>query len=267
MTADTRQATPALEHAVLAYAVAWPTHGPARIAAQLTHLQWGGWRVSPSGVYGILRRQGLQTRWERLVKLETRAAATVGLLTERTRRRTLPSHVQAQHPGDLVCLDAFYIGKLKGVGKIWQLTACDAACSYAIATVVPRLTTRATASFLEKHVAPAYRRAGHRFRAVLTDCGLEFTRRFDFACRVLGIAHRQTQPRHAWTNGFVERLQGTILTELWRVAFRRTYYTRLAQLEGDLQAYLRYYNRDRTHQGYRLRGRTPASVFFGSVRH
>ncbi|MDR7483515.1 MAG: integrase core domain-containing protein [Armatimonadota bacterium] len=84
---------------------------------------------------------------------------------------------------------------------------------------------------------------------------------FTRACRALGIQHRRTKPRHAWTNGFVERLQGTILTELWRVAFRRTYYTSLGQLDRDLQAYLRFYNHERPHQGYRLRGRTPASVF------
>ena len=66
-------------------------------------------------------------------------------------------------------------------------------------------------------------------------------------------------------NGFVERLQGTILAELWRVAFRRTYYTRKDQLERDLQAYLVFYNRERPHQGYRLRGRTPASIFSTKV--
>ncbi|HKV43695.1 MAG TPA: integrase core domain-containing protein, partial [bacterium] len=84
-------------------------------------------------------------------------------------------------------------------------------------------------------------------------------------CRDVGIEHRRTKPRHAWTNGFVERLQGTILTALWRVAFRRTYYTSTGQLERDLQAYLRCYNWERPHQGYRLRGRTPASVFIPKV--
>ena len=114
---------------------------------------------------------------------------------------------------------------------------------------------------MRAHVVPAYRRAGHSVRAVLTDGGPEFYGRFLAACRKLGIEHRRTKPRHAWTNGFVERLQGTILSELWRVAFRRTYYTHVRQLERDLQAYLRFYNRERPHQGYRLQGRTPASVF------
>jgi transposase InsO family protein len=169
--------------------------------------------------------------------------------------------VEAQRPGDLVCLDAFYIGKLKGVGKVWQLTACDAACSYGIATLVPRVTQQAAIAFLHTHVVPAYERAGHGIRAVLTDGGPEWQVRFGAACREVGISHRRTRPRHAWTNGFVERLQGTILTELWRVAFRRTYYRRIAQLEQDLQAYLRFYNWERPHQGYRLQGRTPVTIF------
>jgi len=259
-----RQAIPALEHQVLAYALLWPTHGPARIAAQLRQPLWGGWHISASGVYAILTRHGLQTRWERLTRLEARAA-TDGLLTERTRRRPPRPHVEAQQPGDLVCLDAFYIGKLKGVGKVGQLTACDAACSYGLATLVPRVTQQTAIAFLRQHVVPAYARAGHRIRAVLTDGGPEWQVRFGAACRDLGIAHRRTKPRHAWTNGFVKRLQGTILTELWRVAFRRTYYRSIAQLDHDLQAYLRFYNQDRSHQGYRLQGRTPATVFLAKT--
>lgn len=261
-----RQAPPALEHAVVAYALLWPTRGPAYIASQLAQTRWGRWRVSPSGVYAILRRSGLRTRWERLTRVEDTAAHTQGLLTERTRRRLSRRHVEAQRPGELVCLDAFYIGKLKGVGKVWQLTACDAACSYAIAQIVPRVTASAAVAFLRERVLPRYR-AGHRLRALLTDGGPEWRGRFEHACRELGVEHRRTKPRHAWTNGFVERLQGTILAELWRISFRRTFYTRAEHLERDLQAYLRFYNTERPHQGYRLRGRTPASVFFARSEH
>jgi hypothetical protein len=187
----------------LAYALLWPTHGPARIAGQLRQPLWGGWRISASGVYAILRRHGLQTRWERLTRLEAHAA-TDGLLTERTRRRPLRPHVEAQRPGDLVCLDAFYIGKLKGIGKVWQLTACDAACSYGIATLVPRVTQQATIAFLRQHVMPAYERAGHRFQAVLTDGGPEWQARFVAACRELGISHRRTRPLSGLRQGMLQ---------------------------------------------------------------
>jgi transposase InsO family protein len=84
---------------------------------------------------------------------------------------------------------------------------------------------------------------------------------FAAARRELGITHRWPRPRPAWTNGFVERVQGTIRTELWRVAFRRTYYRSIGQLDQEPQVYLRFSNLDRPHQGYRLKGRAPAAVF------
>lgn len=256
-----KQSSPALEHAVLAYALRCPTVGPQPISDQLRRRTYGGWAISPSGVYKILARHGLRTRWERLARLEGAALDTLGLVTERTARRVHP-HVEARQPGDVVSLDCFYVGHLKGVGRVWQLTACDAACSYGIAQTVvgapkPALTTR----FLLERVLPVYRRAGHRVRAVLTDNGAEWKAGFGAACQALGIEARKTRPGHAWTNGFVERLQGTILTEHWRVVFRRTYFTRLEQLERSLQQYLRFYNTERTHRGYRLQGRIPGSIF------
>lgn len=256
-----RQSPPASEHTVLAFALRCPTVGPQQIADQLRLRRYGGWRLSATGAYKILRRHGLRTRWERLARLEGAALEALGLVTERTARR-IPPHVAAERPGDLVSLDCFYVGHLKGVGKVWQLTACDAARSYGIAQTIvgaprPALTTR----FLGERVLPAYQRAGHRVRAVLTDNGPEWKGVFPRTCRALTIEVRRTKPGHPWTKGFVERLQGTMLTEHWRVVFRRTYCTRAPQLERTLQQYMRFYNQERTHRGYRLRGRTPGSVF------
>jgi hypothetical protein len=45
---------------------------------------------------------------------------------------------------------------------------------------------------------------------------------FAGGCDRLHIRVTRTKPRHAWTNGFVERLQKTILHEHWRIAFRRS---------------------------------------------
>jgi transposase InsO family protein len=81
----------------------------------------------------------------------------------------------------------------------------------------------------------------------------------------LDVDHTRTKPRHAWTNGFVERLQGTILHEHWRIAFRRHYFTSAPTLQRSLDRFLRFYNEQRPHQGYRLRGRTPVTVFKGAV--
>ncbi|MDR7479739.1 MAG: integrase core domain-containing protein, partial [Armatimonadota bacterium] len=161
-------------------------------------------------------------------------------------------------------LDTFYIGKLKGVGKVWQYTACDAACSYAMAQVATEFSADAAARFLTTRVLPAYRAAGWRVQRILTDQGSEYRGAFEQACQALRIRHTRTRPRHAWTNGFVERLQGTILTELWRVEFRRRFFTHVAQLQVALDRYLGFYNHQRPHLGYRTQGRPPAALFWTS---
>ena len=73
-------------------------------------------------------------------------------------------------------------------------------------------------------------------------------------CGQLNIRHTRTKPRHAWTNGFVERLQGTILHEHWRIAFRRRYFRTRSQLQASLDAFLHFYNFELPHQGYRTQG-------------
>ena len=69
----------------------------------------------------------------------------------------------------------------------------------------------------------------------------------------LGIRVTRTKPRHAWTNGFVERLQKMILHEHWRIAFRRQYFTSRRSLQGSLDRFLQFYNHERPHSslGYR----------------
>ena len=108
----------------------------------------------------------------------------------------------------------------KGVGKLWQFAPCDAASSYALAKVVPANNATEAAAFLRQVVVPEVEKAGWKLQCVLTDGGSEFKGAFDQACRELNVQHTRTRPRHAWTNGFVERLQGTILHEHWRIAFR-----------------------------------------------
>jgi transposase InsO family protein len=257
-----------VERRILAEALAQPAWGPQRISDQLG---MRGIRVAPSTVYRALRRHGLGTRPQRFGLLERHSASRAGLLTERTRRalekaRPTPSrrHVHARIPGQLVCFDCFFIGRLKGVGKVWQITACDAASSYGLAMLFlgdPRAAV--AAEFLDR-VVEHFAEAGWPVQRVLTDRGSEFKGAFDETCRTLGIRHTRTKPRHAFTNGFVKRLQGTILHEHWRIEFRRRYFTKLGQLDRSLQSYLRLYNHHRIHRGYRTRGRTPAQIVWGA---
>jgi len=254
-----------VERRVIAFALAWPTCGPQWVSDQLAR---EGVTIAPVTVWRLLRRVRLGTRGARLAVLEQHSAETIGLLTERTgRQRPRPArHLDAAEPGALLSLDTFYVGKLKGVGKVWQITGCDAASSFGWAhLIVGEVTAAAVLSFLGTVVRPAYRQAGWRLQRVLTDHGKEFKGAFAAGCEHWGIQVTRTKPRHAWTNGFVERLQKTILHEHWRIAFRRQYFTGRRALQRSLDRFLQFYNNERTHRGYRLRGRTPATVFRGAV--
>jgi len=249
------------ERRVIGMALAWPTCGPQWYSDQLAR---EGVAIAATTIWRLLKRVQLGTRRHRLAVLERASAATTGLLTERTVKAV--RHVEADQPGDLVSLDTFYVGKLKGVGKVWQITACDVASSFAWARlIIGEVTATAVLAFLQEVVCPGYRHAGWSLQRVLTDNGKEFKGVFAAGCERLGIRVTRTKPRHAWTNGFVERLQKTILHEHWRVAFRRQYFTTRRALQTSLDRFLRFYNFERTHRGYRLKGRTPATVFQGAV--
>jgi transposase InsO family protein len=249
------------ERRILALAIAWPTRGPQYFSDELAR---DGHPVPRTTVWRVLVRHGLSHRAARLVVLEQQSADR-GLLTERTARRLVPRHLAADHPGDLVALDLFYVGKLKGVGRVWQITACDVASSFGWARVVAgEVTAAAVLAFMHEIVVPSCQEAGWELRRVLTDNGKEFKAAFDAGCDALGIRHTRTKPRHAWTNGVVERFQGTILHEHWRIAFRREYFGSIRALQRSLERFLSFYNHQRSHHGHRVHGRTPASVFFGA---
>ena len=265
---DRRLAEP-LRDAIVAYAVEHPTHGERTIALVLATPRYGGWRVSHGGVANVLRRAGLGRRLARLAAAESLAASEGGPLTERVLRevraieRAKTVHIGSEVPGEELFLDTFYVGHLKGVGKVWQLSAVDGASSFGIARVVAGDKTAAVMGrFLAEDVVPACGRAGLALGTATTDNGPEFGRAFGETCRLTGVRHHRIPPRSPNLNAFVERFQGTVLHLHYRIAFRYRYYTSAATIDADLQAWLRFYNFERPHRGYRTKGRTPASIFF-----
>jgi Integrase core domain len=113
------------------------------------------------------------------------------------------------------------------------------------------------AQFLEHDIVPAYREAGIPLIEVITDGGPEFTGRARRACTRLGIRWHKLPPRSPNLNAFVERFQGSVLHLHHRTAFRYHFYEHAEHIDDDLQAWLRYYNFERPHRGYRTRGRIP----------
>ena len=156
-----------LVDAIVAYAVEHPTHGERTIADALARPRFGGWKVSHGGVRNVLRRAGLGRRLARLAAAESLAAAEGGPLTERMLRevraieRAKTVHIGSDVPGEELFLDTFYVGHLKGVGKVWQLSAVDGASSFGMARVIagPKSAAAMAPSSSRTSCPPALARA------------------------------------------------------------------------------------------------------------
>jgi len=241
--------------AVLTLAVLQPTLGCRQLADRL---RARGLVISKTTVNKILHDHDLARRPQRLTRAASVASAT-GLVS----RPLEPMGFchWAARPGDLVAADGFYIGNLKGIGPVWQLTAVDTATRMAMVWIIAGAPNNALAgTFLGKIVA-WMRRHGHHVRAVLTDNGPEWRGAgitAAFAAREL--RHIKTPPRSPNFNAVCERFHGTILDECWRPAFHRRAFRNLGQLRSEANAWLIDYNHHRANHGAFMQGRTPAAV-------
>jgi transposase InsO family protein len=201
-----------VEQRIVAFALGHPGYGPAHISSELAREKWGGLRVSANGVWRVLRRHGIGTRALRNGLLAGYAAPP-----EPAREPEPERHIEVDHPGELVQFDCFCIGRLAGTkGTVWQYTAIDAASSFTWAELhtTPRNPDVRFASRLAHRVAGELREAGWRLERVSTDHGSEFRNRaFDAELAHLGAIHTLISPGRPQSNGFVERVQRTILEE------------------------------------------------------
>ena len=262
-----REATPThVVEALLTLAVLEPTIGCRQYADRLGDQ---GFSIAKSTVQKHLVVHGLGKRSQRLARAAAIAAATTGLITEVAREdEPFGFCLATGGPGELVCLDSFYIGKLKGVGKVYQLSAIDVFTRLAFVWLVVG-TPDATVSmrFLER-LLRHYRRHGITVRAVLTDNGPEYNASaFSAAVVAKGLTHVRIPARSPNHNAVVERFHGTILQECWRPAFHRRHFTSVRQLQGEADAWLITYNRRRRNHGDYMRGRTPQEILDNHKRN
>jgi transposase InsO family protein len=253
-----------VEERIVAFALGHPGYGPRRIAGELRKERWGGIVVSHNGVWRCLRRHGLNTRQRRLSLVAGYAAPY-----QPPREVEPERHVEADRPGELVCIDCFFVGRLSGTkGSVWQLTAIDVASAYAWAELVScphGNPTGAQTSKLARQVAAELAAAGWRLERVLSDNGGEF-RSTDFRSTLdqLGVRHTLIRAGRPQTNGHVEALHRLILEECWRPAFARYLHVRFTGLKRDLAAYIHDYNSERVHHGRLTRGRIPADIVYAA---
>jgi transposase InsO family protein len=244
---------------LLAMAVAEPTIGCRQLADRLTDR---GFVVSKTTVQKLLVDHGLGRRSQRVARAAAVAALTGGVVTEPVAEETLFGFCHwAARPGDLVAVDSFYIENLKGVGKVYQLTAVDTATRWAIIQIVlGPVTAEHTRRFIT-HVRRTFGRLGWPLRAVLSDNGPEYkATRFRDHLADLGLTHHRIPARSPNHNAVCERFQGTALQECWRPAFHRRRFSTIRQLQAEADAWLIGYHHRRRNHGDFMAGRTPRQV-------
>ena len=242
-----------------------PMWGCVRLSDQLKLM---GCSVSSPTIQKILIRNNLGSKYQRLLRLEEQALEQQIELTpeqvkaiEKANPCFRERHVESSRPGELICQDTFYVGHLKGVGKVYLQAVVDTYGSYAFGYLHTGKLPEHAAAVLHNDVLPQYRAWGIAVLAVLTDNGREYCGRehhpYELYLALNDIEHRTTRVRRPQTNGFVERFNRTILDEFIRPALRRKFYPSTESLQKDLDEWLQLYNTQRTHRGYRNRGKRP----------
>jgi transposase InsO family protein len=260
-----------IEKAILDFAFENPAAGQHRVANELRKQNVS---ISAGGVRSVWLRHGLQTFKLRLAALEKRIAAEGGPLTEkqlqaleRKQEDDLAcGQIETAHPGYLGSQDTFYVGNMKGVGRIYQQTFVDTYAKVAFAKLYTTKTPISAADLLNDRVLPFYESHGVGLLRVLTDRGTEYCGRaeqhaYQLYLAINDIEHTKTQAQSPQTNGICERFHKTVLNEFYQVAFRKKLYSTIEQLQSDLDQWMHSYNYERTHQGKMCCGRTPIATF------
>jgi transposase InsO family protein len=266
---------PEIEQRILDYSLEFPTHGQTRVSNELKRK---GVVLSPGGVRSIWLRHELEKKGLRLKRLEKWAAENTNILTEAQvqaleaakEEKEAHGEIETHHPGFLLGQDTYYVGYIKGVGKIYQQTGIDTYSNVGFAKLYNDKTALTAADFLNDKVLPFFDSHGLSLLRTLTDRGTEYCGKpenhpYQLFMHLNDIEHTKTKVRHPQTNGCTEKLNQTIQEEFYAVAFRKTLYTSLDQMQRDLDAFMDRYNRERTNQGRNCQGRTPMETFADGI--
>jgi transposase InsO family protein len=250
---------------VLALSLERPGWGCGKLADDLK-LQ--GISVSGPTIQGLLNKEGLGIKYERLLRLEEQAleegvemTPEQVALVEQANPCYRERQVESSRPGELLCQNTYFVGVFKGVGKVYLPTVVDTYGSYAFGFLSTGRGPEAAVTVLRNDVLPFYQDRGIAVEAVLTDNGRAFcgtnTHPYEQYLALNNIAHRPTTVRHPQTNGFIERFHRTALDEFFRKALRACSYESLDALQADFDGWLHHYNEVRPHRGYRNLGTRP----------
>ena len=262
---------PHIEEQVKAIAIEYPAYGQKRASNELAKR---GITVSAGGVRSIWLRHDLATFKKRLKALEAKVAQENLILTEAQLvalekakdEKVAKGEIETHHPGYLGSQDTYYVGTIKGVGRIYQQTYIDTYCKMAQAKLYSTKDAITAADLLNDRVIPMYEEQGIRLQRILTDRGTEYCGKlekhpFQLYLDLENIDHTKTKAKSPQTNGICERFHRTIQDEFYAIIFRKKVFTSIEQLQLELDNWINWYNEQRTHSGKHCYGKTPWNTF------
>jgi len=257
---------PEIEQKLISLSLEHPAWGRFRIT---DYLRLEGIAISASTVRNIWAKENIETRYKRLLRLEEQRNGVDLTLTEEQIRLLEKANpcfrerrVESPYPGYLLCQDTFFVGRIKGIGRIWLQALVDTFGSFAFGKLYISKVAETAVDLLYDRVLPFY--AAHQIPVenILTDNGSEYCGRsmvhpYEIFLGLNDIGHRRTRVARPRTNGFVERFNRTALDEFFRETFRKKFYASIQELQEDFDQWLHFYNYERPHRGYRNMGKRP----------
>lgn len=203
---------------------------------------------------------------ENLILTESQLVA----LEKAKQQKEAEGEIETEHPGYLGAQDTFYVGTLKGVGRIYQQTFIDTYSKVAFTKLYDRKNALVAADLLNDQVIPFFEGNEIPLLRILTDRGTEYCGNrehyeYQLYLDIENIDHSRTRARRPQTNGICERFHKTMLNEFYRTAFRKKIYRTLDELQHDADTWLLEYNEQRPHTGKYCFGKTPMQTFIDSV--
>jgi transposase InsO family protein len=185
-------------------------------------------------------------------------------------KREADGEIETEHPGYLGAQDTFYIGNIKGVGRIYQQTFIDTYCKLGFVKLYDRKNALVAADLLNDRVLPFFEEHGIKVFRILTDRGTEYcgnreNHEYQLYLAVEDIDHSKTKVKSPQSNGICERFQKTVLNEFYQIAFRKKIYSSIEEFQKDVDEWIKQYNEKRPHSGKYCFGKTPMQTFLDSL--